>query len=141
MGGRRGRLCLRESCFCSNTGNWLICLCVGFPWGGEKNKLIQGDKSICWGWILAASVTLQFIENGLVGLQELAAGQKLSLLQQVDFRSVDLCCLLQLASRPANLGDMNLCGVLSSPLMQVHFPVCLWEAKNDTRSFCLSRLP
>lgn len=31
--------------------------------------MIQRGKSICWGWSQVASVTLQCIENGLVGLQ------------------------------------------------------------------------
>lgn len=82
---------LKEKLFLQQHGKLANLPLCGLSWGGG-NKLIQGGKSICRGWSQAASVTLQFIENGLVGLQELAAGQKLSLLlQQVDFRSVDLC--------------------------------------------------
>lgn len=93
--------------------------------GGRKNKLIQGGKSICWGWSQAASVTLQFIENGLVGLQELAAGQKLLLLQQVDFRSVDLYCLLAglKASKPWGYEPL---WSFEQPLIQVHFFLCAY---------------
>lgn len=75
MGGR-DRLCLKINWvgffFFSATQEigCLICTMWAFPFkrGGSKNKLIQGGKYIFWGWSQAASVTLQIIENSLVGL-------------------------------------------------------------------------
>lgn len=68
MGGRKERDFKGKLAFAETQEIGCLICTVWVFLGGGTHKLIQGGKYIFWGWSQAASVTLQFIENSLVGL-------------------------------------------------------------------------
>lgn len=118
---------------------------IGTVWVflGGGDKLIQGGKYIFWGWRQAARVTLQFIENSLVGLQLTGCWPE-SLTSSLTSKLLIIYSVFSrfpwLIPRPASLEDGPF-EVFKHPSETSPFSCALVGSKECRQSFCLSRLP